>query len=119
LQQKDGKFVQRNLLSKFTNNMSSKDEGILLFDANGDGNQDVYIASGGYQFNPGDINYQDRLFINDGKGNFKEDTSALPENYTSKLCVRAFDYNNDGRLDLFVSEGLNPGIIQNLLAVVF
>ncbi len=108
LQQKDGKFLQRNLLSSFTNNISSKDEGILIFDANGDGKQDVYIASGGYQFDPGNINYQDRLFINDGTGNFKEDTSALPKNYTSKLCVRAFDYNNDGKPDLFISGRVEP-----------
>lgn len=109
LQQKDGKFIQRNLLSSFINNkVISKDEGVLVFDANGDGKPDVYMASGGYQFNAGNINYQDRLFINDGKGNFKEDTSALPKNYTSKLCVRAFDYNNDGKLDLFVSGRVEP-----------
>lgn len=108
LQQKDGKFIQRNLLSKFTSFISSKDEGVLVFDANADGKQDVYFASGGYQFDPGNINYQDRLFINDGKSNFKEDTTALPKNYTSKLCVRGFDYNNDGKLDLFVSGRVEP-----------
>jgi hypothetical protein len=108
LQQKDGKFLQRNLLSSFSGNVMSKDEGILLFDANGDNKPDIYMASGGYQFESGTADYQDRLFINDGKGNFKEDTSALPINYTSKLCVRAFDYNNDGKLDLFVSGRVDP-----------
>ncbi len=47
-----------------------KDEGILLFDANGDGNLDLYIASGGYKYEHNSANYQDRLYINDGKGNF-------------------------------------------------
>jgi hypothetical protein len=42
------------------------------------------------------------------KGNFEEDTSALPKNYTSKLCVRAFDYNNDGKPDLFISGRVEP-----------
>jgi len=100
--------MQKNLLSNFTNNVSSKDEGVLVFDANGDNKPDIYIASGGYQFEPNTDSYQDRLFINDGKGNFKEDTSALPKNYVSKLCVRAFDYNNDGKLDLFVSGRVEP-----------
>ncbi len=58
--------------------------------------------------NPGINHYQDRLYINDGKGNFTLDSTALPENYTSKLCVRAFDFNKDGKLDLFVSGRVDP-----------
>ena len=108
LQQQDGRFIQRNLFSTVSGSTSGKDEGVLLFDANGDNKPDIYIASGGYQFDSGNASYQDRLFINDGKGNFKEDTSALPINHTSKLCVRAFDYNNDGKLDIFVSGRVEP-----------
>jgi hypothetical protein len=109
LQQADGKFIQRNLLStpaKPTERV--KDEGLLLFDANGDGKLDLYIASGGYSNQPGSPYYQDRLYINDGKGNFTEATDALPHNTTSKLCVRAVDYNKDGKLDLFVSGRVDP-----------
>jgi len=109
LQQADGKFVRRDLFpdekGKFT---ESKDEGVLLFDANGDGKPDVYIASGGYKDAPGSPNYQDRLYINDGKGNFKHVADALPVDHTSKLCVRAVDYNKDGKLDLFVSGRVDP-----------
>jgi hypothetical protein len=109
LQQANGKFIQKDLLPGInTWNRMYKDEGILLFDANADGKPDIYIASGGYRFQSGNNSYQDRLYINDGKGNFKEDTSALPVNYTSKLCVRAFDYNNDGKLDLFISGRVDP-----------
>jgi len=86
----------------------SKDEGILIFDANGDGKPDLYIASGGYEFNSGSPNYEDRLYINDGKGNFTRDSLALPINYTSKFCVRAMDYNHDGKPDLFVSGRVDP-----------
>jgi len=109
LQQKNGKFITKNLYppgSDIAHNF--KDEGIIIFDANGDGKPDIYIASGGYQFAPGSKNYQDRLYINDGNGKFTLDSAALPQNYTSKLCVRAFDYNHDGKMDLFVSGRVDP-----------
>jgi len=109
LQLTDGRFTQKNLYAKnFDPNENHKDEGILIFDANGDGKPDIYISSGGYKNAPGNKNYQDRLYINDGKGNFTVDSFALPQNYTSKLCVRAFDYNKDGKMDLFVSGRVNP-----------
>jgi hypothetical protein len=110
LQQPDGKFIQRDLLPKGQNNANEhvKDEGLLLFDANGDGKLDLYIASGGNESQPGSACYQDRIYINDGKGNFKEEPNALPKNFTSKLCVKAIDYNKDGKLDLFVSGRVEP-----------
>ncbi|HEY8999895.1 MAG TPA: VCBS repeat-containing protein [Mucilaginibacter sp.] len=109
LQQPDGKFIQRNLLSTPAKpGEKFKDEGLLLFDANGDGKLDLYVASGGYANQPGSPYYQDRLYLNDGKGNFTEVTDALPRNTTSKLCVRAVDYNKDGKLDLFVSGRVDP-----------
>ncbi|HEV8504033.1 MAG TPA: VCBS repeat-containing protein [Chitinophagaceae bacterium] len=107
LQQTNGSFLQKDLYDKiFTD--SYRDEGLLLFDANGDGHPDVYIASGGFQNESGSKFYQDRLFINDGKGHFELDSTALPVNHTSKLCVRGFDFNKDGKLDLFVSGRVDP-----------
>ncbi len=109
LQESNGRFTQKDLLpGKFDWQDNYKDEGMLLFDANGDGYPDLYVASGGYQNAPGNKNYQDRLYVNDGKGNFNFDSTALPKNFTSKLCVRAFDYNKDGKLDLFVSGRVDP-----------
>jgi len=110
LQQPDGKFIQRDLLPQGKNNVNDhfKDEGLLLFDANGDGKLDLYVASGGYEMQPGSPSYRDRLYINDGKGNFTEAVDALPKNFTSKLCVKAIDYNKDGKLDLFVSGRVEP-----------
>lgn len=110
LQQADGKFIQRNLLPENAYNPAEnvKDEGVLLFDANGDGHPDLYIARGGYENAPNSPFYQDCLYINDGKGNFTEAVGALPQNHTSKLCVRAIDYNKDGKLDLFVSGRVEP-----------
>jgi hypothetical protein len=110
LQQANGQFIQKDLLPgpKVFQANNIKDEGILLFDANGDGKPDLYIASGGFQNSHDSKTYEDRLYINDGKGNFNLDTNALPKNYTSKFCVRAMDFNKDGKLDLFVSGRVDP-----------
>lgn len=109
LQQKDGKFLQRNLSTqKASAAVDYKDGGLLLFDANGDGSPDLYIAGAGYKHKANSSNYQDRLYINDGKGSFTLAENALPVNYTSKLCVRAMDINGDNKLDLFVSGRVDP-----------
>ena len=52
---------------------------------------------------------QDRIYINDSKGNFTLDSTALPNNITSKFCVRAADFDHDGDLDLFISGRVDPG----------
>ena len=71
LQQPNGKFIQKSLLKgKDTLNKNREDEGLLLFDADGDGDLDLYIASGGFESKHDTSSYQDKLYINDGKGNF-------------------------------------------------
>ena len=109
MQQPDGQFIQKNLLGNDTLSKQSHDMGLLLFDADGDGDLDLYIASGGYELEHNSAGYQDMLFLNDGKGNFTRDLQALPMNVTSKFCVRAADYDHDGKLDLFVSGRVDPG----------
>src|SRR5206468_24557 len=86
----------------------SEDMGLLLFDADGDGDLDLYIASGSYENAPNSPAYQDKFFLNDGKGNFIEDSTAIPKNLTSKSCVRAVDYDKDGDLDLFIAGRVEP-----------
>ncbi|HEY6977724.1 MAG TPA: VCBS repeat-containing protein, partial [Chitinophagaceae bacterium] len=108
LQQANGKFLQRDLVGKDSSHFNYKDAGLLLFDANGDGSLDLYAASGGYRDKENSATYQDRLYINNGKGNFTLAVNALPNNYTSKLCVRAADFNKDGKPDLFVSGRVDP-----------
>jgi hypothetical protein len=107
LQQKDGRFINKNILPG-EDKKNWDDMGLVLFDADGDGDLDLYIACGGYDNIPNGAAYGDKLYINDGKGNFTLNTPAVPLNLTSKSCVRAIDYDHDGDLDLFVAGRIYP-----------
>jgi len=109
IQQQNGSFYQSELLnSKQAISKKNNDAGILLFDANGDGYLDLYICSGGYEEPAGSETYQDKLYMNDGKGNFLLNEKALPLNHNSKSCVKAIDFDKDGDLDLFIGERVEP-----------
>ncbi len=109
LQQSNGLFVQKTLLpATQKNGLQTQDMGIVLFDADGDGDADVYLSRGGYESKPNTVAYQDLLLLNDGKGNFITDSLDIPKNFTSKSCVRAVDYDKDGDLDLFIAGRVNP-----------
>jgi enediyne biosynthesis protein E4 len=106
--QHGGGFIKHDL-TKQSLNKTSDDMGICLFDADADGDLDIYIASGGNKNLAASTVYLDNIFINDGKSNFIKDSLALPNNETSKSCVKAADYDRDGDLDLFLGGRLLPG----------
>lgn len=98
-----------NLILKDTTKFQTDNEGICLFDADNDGDLDLYIASGGFEFPKGAQQYADHFYLNDGKGNFIPDENAIPRNFSSKSCVKAADIDNDGDLDLFIGGRFVPG----------
>lgn len=86
------------------------DTDIALFDANNDGNLDIYIASGGYHnLATNDPLLQDRLYLGNGKGDFKKSDTALPKMLMSTGAISFSDINNDSFLDVFVGGYTNPG----------
>ena len=109
LQQTNGKFISKELPLTVGHDVRRPESlGTLLFDADGDGDLDLYLASGSNQFVPGTKNYQDWFYTNDDKGNFSFNETAFPVNYTSKSCVKAADFDNDGDLDLFIGGRVLP-----------
>jgi hypothetical protein len=109
LQQKGNTFSKKDMLA-FEEDKACEDAKAIFFDANHDGYPDLYIATGGYhKYAKDDILLQDRLYLNDGKGNFTKSKNALPEMRVSKGCVKAGDINQDGFPDLFVGGRVIPG----------
>lgn len=109
LQQKGGSFIGKPVAA-FISDKASTDAGAVFFDADGNGTIDLYVASGGYgDYLPDDASLQDRLYLNDGKGNFIRSKAALPKMLSSKGCAKVNDVNGDGYPDLFVGGHVIPG----------
>jgi enediyne biosynthesis protein E4 len=115
LQKANTTFVEKPN-KEFAADLASEDVDATFFDADGDGDMDLYVASGGYELDASDKALQDRLYFNDGQGNFtkmnlstSQGGNSLPEHIFPSSCVRAADVDQDGDMDLFVGGAVLPG----------
>ena len=104
-----GKFIAK-WVEDFRSDKASEDMGAVFFDADGDGDLDLYVASGSNEFEPKAKELADRLYLNDGKGSFtKAAEGSIPADTENDGPVAAVDYDRDGKIDLFVGARNNPG----------
>lgn len=109
LQQENGTF-RISASQPWEADIIDEDIGAAFFDADGDGDADLYVTSGGSEWLMPGPELQDRLYVNDGKGSFHKDVNALPAEVFSGSCVIPCDFDNDGDIDLFVGASSIPGL---------
>ncbi|ULQ51421.1 VCBS repeat-containing protein [Flavihumibacter fluvii] len=108
LQNKAGGFI-KHADQSVAGDAAYEDITAAIFDADGDGDNDLFIGSGGYELQPNDPLLQNRLYINNGNGVFTKLTGALPQDFINDNAVVAADFNNDGYIDLFNGGFCVPG----------
>jgi hypothetical protein len=108
MQLPDGAMKEK-VIMEFLKDKEAQDEDAEFVDVDKDGDLDLYVASGGYMFEPDDKLLQDRLYLNDGKGNFAKSSNALPAETNAGSAIEILDVNMDGYDDLFIGSGFVPG----------
>lgn len=106
----DGTFQKSNP-TEFERLKEAENTETLLFDADGDGDLDVFLSSGSVELSPYSDLLFDRLFFNDGKGNFTLSEQKFPndQDRISTGVAIAADIDQDGDQDLFIGERIKIG----------
>jgi hypothetical protein len=115
--QKENELFQKAMQPAFAQDSAYEDADALFFDTDNDRDLDLYVCSGGNRWYGRNALLNDRLYKNDGRGNFSR-SGTLPDLYENKSCVRACDYDRDGDLDLFVGGRANARIYGYMPASV-
>jgi hypothetical protein len=101
IQQNGGSF-QLIEINDFRFDRASEDVDAIFFDATGDGLNDLYVVSGGNEYTGSSEELLDRLYINQGDGEFRKSLNSVPDLPLNNSTVQAADFNGDGHMDLFV-----------------
>ena len=104
----NGKVAQKKL-DVFENDKEFEDVAAAFFDADGDGDQDLMVGSGGN--NVGEQRtYRARLYLNDGKGNFTKSPHELPSTFKNISTIAPYDFDGDGDMDVFIGSRSVVGV---------
>ncbi|MGD8426626.1 MAG: VCBS repeat-containing protein, partial [Balneolaceae bacterium] len=107
--QQPGGIFSRQEVAAFQKDASSEDIDCTWFDANGDGNQDLYVASGGNEFPSSSSALADRLYFQKSGGGFQSSELGFSNwKYKTAGSVSAADFDGDGDIDLFLGIRLQP-----------
>jgi enediyne biosynthesis protein E4 len=107
IQNRNGNFTKLNDAS-LSADASYEDICAAIFDADGDGDNDLFVGSGGYELQPNDELLQNRLYMNNGKGKFSK-SEGLPADFINDNSVSVADFNGDGAMDIFNGGFCIPG----------
>ncbi len=108
LHSQGGKLSPKKQLS-LQSDANYEDTAAAFFDADGDGNQDLLVASGGNELSQ-KSDYNPRLYLNDGKGNFSKASSSLPSAFQNMSVVAPYDFDEDGDIDVFIGSRSVVGV---------